>query len=92
MAGRRSPREYVGSIKDQIDQKMALEKAARSGDPEAAVKLGELLARFRQPKKARAAFEQAIASGHPDYAPAAANGLGNLLRQAGDLDGARAAY
>jgi len=39
MAGRRSPREYFGSIKDQIDQKMALEEAAKSGDPEAALKL-----------------------------------------------------
>ena len=92
MGQRRSAREYFGTIKADIDQKMAWEKAAKAGDPEATLKLGELQTHYRQPKQARAAFEQVISSGHPDYAPVAANSLGNFLRQAGDPDGARAAY
>lgn len=92
MADRRSPRGYLADIKAQIDQTTALEKAAKAGDPEAALKLGEIQAHFRRHKKARAAFDQAIGSGHPDYAAAASNSLGNLLRQDGDQDGARAAY
>ena len=31
-----SAREYFGTIKADIDQKMALEKAAKAGNPEAA--------------------------------------------------------
>lgn len=37
MGKRRSAREYFGTIKADIDQKMALEKAAKAGDPEAAL-------------------------------------------------------
>ena len=41
---------------------------------------------------AQAAYQQAIASGHPRHAPAAARNLGNILSERGDLAGARAAY
>jgi Flp pilus assembly protein TadD len=41
---------------------------------------------------ARAAFQVAVDSGHPDAAPKAAVGLGLLLAKQGDVDGARAAY
>ena len=41
---------------------------------------------------ARAAYQQAIDSGHADVAPAAAVGPGDLLREQGDVAGARAAY
>ena len=40
----------------------------------------------------RAAYQVVIDSGHPDYAPVAAQSLGHLLRQQGDVAGARAAY
>ena len=83
MADRRSAREYLGSIKAQIDEESALADVLRSGDqervPEAALKLGNLKFHRRSYKAARALFEQAISSGHPDYAPAAMNSLGNLL-------------
>ena len=36
--------------------------------------------------------QQAIDSGHPDYAPMAANNLGVLLADQGDIEGAKAAY
>jgi tetratricopeptide (TPR) repeat protein len=41
---------------------------------------------------ARAAYQQAIDSGHADAAPMAAFGLGGLLADHSDVDGARAAY
>ena len=78
MGQRRSAREYFGTIKADIDQKMDLEKAAKAGDPEAALKLGELQARYRQHKQARAAFEQVISSRHPDYARTRRQQLGQL--------------
>jgi hypothetical protein len=40
----------------------------------------------------RAAYEQAIASGHPEQMPRAAVNLGMLLQGRGDVAGARAAY
>ena len=46
----------------------------------------------RDPHGARAAYQQAIDSGHPDQAPAAAFNLGNMLEQREDFAGARAAY
>ena len=41
---------------------------------------------------ARAAYQQAIDSGHADRAPQAAVNLGVLLEEQGDVAGARAAY
>ena len=41
---------------------------------------------------AKAAYRQAIDSGHADAAPLAAVGLGDLLREQGDAEGAKAAY
>jgi predicted negative regulator of RcsB-dependent stress response len=51
-----------------------------------------LLANEGDVEGARAAYQQAIDSGHPDEAPRAAVGLGNLLGDQGDVAGARAAY
>jgi tetratricopeptide (TPR) repeat protein len=68
---------------------------SESGDPEeapaAAVGLGLLLAEQGDPQGARAAYQQAIDSGHPEQAPAAVN-LGLLLAEQGDPQGARAAF
>ena len=41
---------------------------------------------------ALAAYQRAIDSGHPEWAPAAARDLGNLLWRQGDVAGARAAF
>jgi Tfp pilus assembly protein PilF len=59
--------------------------------PQAARNLGLLLAEQGDVEGARAAFQQAIASGHPDEAPRAARNLGLLLAEQGDIEGARAA-
>ena len=40
----------------------------------------------------KAAYQQAIDSGHADAAPRAAVNLGLLLQEQGDVDGAKAAY
>jgi TolA-binding protein len=42
--------------------------------------------------EAKAAFQVAIDSGHPDQAPRAAVSLGQLLEKQGDTAGAKAAY
>jgi tetratricopeptide (TPR) repeat protein len=47
---------------------------------------------FGQPEVAREAWSKAIDSGDADMAPAAAVGLGRLLAEQGDGDGAKAAY
>ncbi|MEA2565221.1 MAG: hypothetical protein QOD49_398 [Actinomycetota bacterium] len=60
--------------------------------PQAARNLGVLLAEQGDVEGARAAFQQAIASGHPDEAPRAARNLGLLLAEQGDVEGARAAF
>jgi Tfp pilus assembly protein PilF len=60
--------------------------------PQAARNLGLLLAEQGDVEGARAAFQQAIASGHPDEAPRAARNLGLLLAEQGDVEGARAAF
>jgi Tfp pilus assembly protein PilF len=60
--------------------------------PQAARSLGVLLAEQGDVEGARAAFQQAIASGHPDEAPRAARNLGLLLAEQGDVEGARAAF
>jgi predicted negative regulator of RcsB-dependent stress response len=41
---------------------------------------------------ARAAYQLAIDSRHPDWAPRAAVNLGIVLSRQGDVEGARAAY
>jgi hypothetical protein len=41
---------------------------------------------------ARAAYQWAMKSGHPEYAPMAANNLGVLLEGQWDVAGARASY
>ena len=67
---------------------------ARGSSPrsaEAAFKLGALLRDQGDIAGARAAYQQAIDSDHPDVAPKAAYDLGSLLRKQGDKEGARAA-
>jgi len=58
----------------------------------AALVLGLLLQEQGDADGARAAYQQAIDSGHADYVPRAAFGLGVLLQEQGDAAGARAAY
>jgi tetratricopeptide (TPR) repeat protein len=59
--------------------------------PQTARNLGVLLAEQGDVEGARAAFQQAISSGHRDEAPRAARNLGLLLAEQGDVEGARAA-
>ncbi len=54
--------------------------------------LGLLLQEQGDLEGAKAAYQQAIDSGHADWAPRAAFGLGELLEKQGDLEGAKAAY
>ena len=60
--------------------------------PTAAVNLGVLLEEQGDADGAKAAYQQAIDSGHADQAPKAAVNLGVLLKEQGDADGAKAAY
>jgi Tfp pilus assembly protein PilF len=69
----------------------ALQAPSEQG-PHAARNLGLLLAEQGDVDGARAAFQQAIASGHPDEAPRAARNLGITLAEQGDVEGARAAF
>jgi Tfp pilus assembly protein PilF len=75
------------------------------GDPEVSGALAEgieeaerayrkayLLEREEDLAGAITAYQQAIDSGDPEHAPAAAVNLGNLLARRGDVPGARAAY
>ena len=89
---RGSPREYIGAVKAEVEQKTTLEQAVRSGDPEAAVNLGLFWARRNARRRARAAFEFAVGSGPPARAAPAVYWLGRIREERGDLDGARAAY
>jgi tetratricopeptide (TPR) repeat protein len=57
----------------------------------ATLHVGRLLAEQGDVDGARAAFERAIDSAHPEVAPKAAAWLGNLLATQGDFDGMRAA-
>jgi tetratricopeptide (TPR) repeat protein len=74
----------------------AFGKAAAPNDdivaPVAALNLGLLLGQEPDVEGAKAAYQQAINSGHPEAAPGAALGLGLLLGQNGDLKGAEDAY
>jgi tetratricopeptide (TPR) repeat protein len=54
--------------------------------------LGNMLAGQGHATEAREAYQAAIDSGHPDYAPAAQVNLGALLAGQGDVAGARKAY
>ncbi|HEY0409249.1 MAG TPA: tetratricopeptide repeat protein, partial [Candidatus Dormibacteraeota bacterium] len=58
----------------------------------AARSLGDLLLRHDDVQGACAAFQQAIASGHPNQAPRAAVNLGITLAKQRDVEGARAAF
>ncbi len=51
-----------------------------------------LLAEQGDVPRAKAAFQQAMDSGHPDVSPMAAVNLGLLLAGQGDVAGERAAY
>lgn len=66
----------------------ALQAADDSGDPEAAVLLGQALSRKGQTDLAREAYERGHRRGHPE----AAMSLGSMLCDLGDLAGARSAY
>ena len=59
---------------------------------EAALNLGILLEKQGDLEGAREAYQRAIDSEHPEYAPAATSNLGVLLGEQGDLEGAREAY
>jgi Flp pilus assembly protein TadD len=58
----------------------------------AALSLGLLLVGQEDIIGARAAFQQAIDSNHPDAAPLATFSLGALLAEQGDTEGARVAF
>ena len=76
-------RLYVSGEKSLVDVVHAAE---------AAFNLGLLLREQDDTEGARAAYEQAVGSNHPDYAPRAVFNLGNLLQDQGDLEKARVAY
>ena len=57
-------------------------------DPSAAVSRATMLSEHGDVEGARAAYQQAIDSRHPEHAPAAAYRLGLLLGQHGDWAGA----
>lgn len=61
---------------------------------EAGVRLAGLLAAEKESsrKRAQRLYQEAIDSGHQDFAPAAAFGLGILLEETNDLSGAQEAY
>ena len=56
------------------------------------VRPGVLLAEQGDVQGAKAAYQQAIDSGHADEAPTAAVNLGVLLQEQGEWRGAKAAY
>jgi tetratricopeptide (TPR) repeat protein len=66
--------------------------AGNTAEATATLERGNTLLDLGQLDGARAAYERAIASGHPDVAPTAAANLGVLLARQGDVAGARAAY
>lgn len=72
-----------------------LRQAIAGNDPdvkaEALVTLGRVLY-HSDPAAAQEALRQAIETRHPEWAPAAMSGLGDLLKGYGDHAGARAAY
>jgi tetratricopeptide (TPR) repeat protein len=73
------------------------QQAAESADPdvaaEALVEIGQMQAIYREVPAARAAYQRAIGTGHPRWAPQAMIGMGNLLRRRlGDDDGAQAMF
>jgi CHAT domain-containing protein/tetratricopeptide (TPR) repeat protein len=79
------------------EQSTAVERFLRErrddyGPGGAALDLARVLAGHGDTGGAQSAYESAIASGHPDHAPAAALELGGLLTEAGDVPGAQAAY
>ncbi len=88
-----APRNYLPYGRELLDQGLeapaivAFERAAE-GSPSASTlyQLGTLLARSRQPAKAKAAFERALAL-QPDLSEAS-NDLGALLAQDGDVPAA----
>ena len=59
---------------------------------EAAFNLGLMLSEQGDIEGARAAFQVAIDSDHPEAAPTVANNLGVMLSEQGDTEGARAAF
>jgi TolA-binding protein len=65
---------------------------AQPDAPVSEVYLGVLLRRQGNVAGAKAAYQRAIGSGHPDQAPKAAFNLGALLEDRGDTAGAKATY
>src|SRR5580658_4737596 len=68
------------------------EAALYAQDASGAFNLGTRLAEQGDVEGARSAFQQAIDSADPEYAPAAGYRLGLLLGQHGDIEGAKEAY
>jgi hypothetical protein len=77
-------------------QRKAYQRIIDAGDadqaPQAAFLLGFLLEGHGEVSGAIAAYRQARASRHPEFASVAALNLGNVLVAMGDTDGARAAF
>jgi Tfp pilus assembly protein PilF/peroxiredoxin len=90
LAGRRNYLPYGRELLDQgleAPAIVAFERAAEASPSASALyQLGTLLVKSRQPAKARAAFERALAM-RPDLSEAS-NDLGAVLAQGGDLPGA----
>jgi Tfp pilus assembly protein PilF len=80
------PTVSPGVTADRAIDKIQLERAFEAHH------LGLRLAEQGDVAGARAAYQRAIDSGHPDAAPMAARYLGFLLAEQGDVAGARAAY
>jgi Flp pilus assembly protein TadD len=92
-AERKAREEAERKAREEAERK-AREEAERKAREEAkeAFQLGQRLQEHGNWEGARAAYQKAIDSGHPDYASGAANNLGVLLARWGDEAGARAAF
>jgi tetratricopeptide (TPR) repeat protein len=73
-------------------QRFVRERGEEYGPGGSALDLARVLALYGDAAGTQSAYEQAIASGHPEHAPEAAWELGDMLAQAGDTSHARAAY
>jgi tetratricopeptide (TPR) repeat protein len=86
----------VGLAADRADKPSFAERAfgvgANSGDAHAMVSLGLLFRKHSRTEEAEAAYRDAIATGHPDWAPRAMFNLGVLFDDGGRTKEAEAAY
>jgi tetratricopeptide (TPR) repeat protein len=66
--------------------------AVEQAEPAESIVIGFAANQSSNSVAAETAYRQAIASGHAEAAPTAANNLGALLAEQGDVEGAKAAY